>query len=169
MLKRSLSVIALAAVLATPAFAQNPPSATPDQTTTPKATMPASSVPPPEGFVQDQRATDWRSSKLIGTIVYGPDNASIGDVKDVVIGNDSKVRAVVIGVGGFLSVGEKNVAVPLESLNITRKPESESIEKITVGYSKDELKQAPTFAYYEPAKSQTTGSGTKLNSLTPMK
>jgi hypothetical protein len=156
MLKRSLSAIALAAALTAPAFAQTPPD---------KSIAPTLSAPAGGAFVQDQRATDWRGTKLVGTIVYGPDNASIGDVKDVIIGNDSKVRAVVIGVGGFLGVGEKNVAVPLDSLNITRKPESESIEKITVGYSKDELKQAPGFTYFDPAKLQTTGSGTKLNGL----
>ena len=120
--------------------------------------------------MQTQHATDWRGSKLIGATVYGPDNASIGNINDVLIGNDGKIRAVVIGVGGFLGVGEKNVAVPLDALNISRKPDSSSIDKITVSYSKDELKSAPTFAYYEPAKSQTTGSSVtdKIKSLNPM-
>ena len=96
---------------------------------------------------RSQHATDWRGSKLIGAIVYGPDNASIGEISDVLIGNDGKIRAVVIGVGGFLGVGEKNVAMPFDALNITRKPDSSSIDKITVSYTKDDLKNAPNFAY----------------------
>jgi hypothetical protein len=80
------------------------------------------------------------------------------------------VRGVVIGVGGFLGVGEKNVAIPLDALNISRKPESSSIDKITVNYTKDDLKRAPNFAYYEPTSSRTTGSGVddKLKSMNPI-
>ena len=96
---------------------------------------------------------------MIGSTVYGPDNASIGEVNDVVVGSDGKIRAAVIGVGGFLGVGEKSVAVPFEQLNITRKPDSSMIQKINVTFTKDQLKNAPTFAYYEPASSSTTGSG----------
>ena len=162
MFKYTLTAAALAAALATPAFAQTNAPGT--------SSMSSQSTARHGGFVQNQDATDWRSSKLVGASVYGPDNASIGEVNDVLIGNDGKIRAVVIGVGGFLGVGEKNVAIPLDSLNITRKPESSSIDKITVNYSKNDLKSAPTFAYYEPAKSQTTGSGVtdKLKSLNPM-
>jgi PRC-barrel domain len=145
MIKHTLTAAALAAVLALPAYAQAPQ---------PTATVPSVH----ENFVQSQHATDWRGSKLIGAIVYGPDNASIGSVSDVLIGNDSTVRAVVIGVGGFLGVGEKNVAVPLDALNISRKPDSSAIDKITVSYSKDDLKKAPTFAF-DDVKAQTTGSG----------
>lgn len=162
MFKYTLTAATLAAALATPAFAQ---------TNTPgTSSMQSQSTASHGSFVQNQDATDWRSSKLVGASVYGSDNASIGEVNDVLIGNDGKIRAVVIGVGGFLGVGEKNVAIPLDSLNITRKPESSSIDKITVSYSKADLKSAPTFAYYEPAKSQTTGSGVtdKPKSLNPM-
>ncbi|MEI9804937.1 MAG: PRC-barrel domain-containing protein [Pseudolabrys sp.] len=109
MIKRTLSAVTVAAVLAAPAFAQTPaPDAKPDN-----SSMPALSTPQPQphdNFVQSEHATDWRGSKLIGAIVYGPDNASIGSVNDVLISNDAKIRAVVIGVGGFLGVGEKNVA-----------------------------------------------------------
>jgi hypothetical protein len=160
MIKHALTAAAFVAILASPAFAQ---------VNNPNSNTPANSAAG-GGFVQNQHATDWRGSKLIGSIVYGPDNASIGSVSDVLIGNDSQVRAVVIGVGGFLGVGEKDVAIPLDALNIARKPESSSIEKITVSFSKDDLKNAPIFAYYEPNNSQTTGSNVsdKIKSLNPM-
>jgi opacity protein-like surface antigen len=168
MMKQTLTAAALAVVLATPAFAQT---AKPDATGNPAAqsTMPSMATDQ-VAFVQAQHATDWRGSKLIGATVYGPDNASIGDINDVLIANDGKINAVVIGVGGFLGVGEKNVAIPFEKLSVTRKPESASISKITVSYSKDELKNAPKFSYYEPAASTTTGSSTtdKIKSFNPM-
>jgi len=80
------------------------------------------------------------------------------------------VRAVVIGVGGFLGVGEKNVAVPLNALNITRRPESNAIDKIAVSYTKEDLKNAPQFAFDEGTAGQTTGSSVvdKMKSLNPM-
>jgi hypothetical protein len=109
-------------------------------------------------FIDKQQASDWRGSKVIGSTVYGPDNASIGEVNDVLLGSDGKIRAAVIGVGGFLGVGQKNVAIPFEQLNISAKPDSSSIQKITVSFTKDQLKSAPTFAYNEPAAT-TTGSG----------
>jgi hypothetical protein len=176
MLKHTITAAAitvtLAAASAAPAFAQ---STMPDPMAKPASVAQSpltaqSAIGPHENFVQTQHATDWRGSKLIGAVVYGPDNASIGAVNDVLIGNDGQVRALVIGVGGFLGVGEKDVAIPLDALNIARKPESSSIEKITVSFSKDDLKNAPIFAYYEPNNSQTTGSNVsdKIKSLNPM-
>ncbi|MDO9412249.1 MAG: PRC-barrel domain-containing protein [Pseudolabrys sp.] len=161
MMKRSLTAAALAVVLAAPAFAQTatPPAAA---TTTP-ATTSSTATPAVSGdkFVATQATTDWRASKLIGATVYGSDNASIGEVNDVILASDGKVNGVVIGVGGFLGVGEKNVAVSFDKLTVNRKPDSAAIDKITVAFSKEELKGAPTFAYYDPApKPATTGSAT---------
>ena len=164
MMKRVLTATALSAVLAVPAFAQQPmskpdtPMAKPDTTHQNSADMPAKA-----GFVQQQSDNEWRGSKLIGTSVYGPDNKSIGKIDDVIVAGDGQIKAAVVGVGGFLGVGEKDVAVPFSALNITRKPDSSTIDKITVSYSKDQLNNAPKFAYYQAPKSSTTGSG--LSSL----
>jgi hypothetical protein len=66
---------------------------------------------------------------------------------------------VVVGVGGFLGVGEKNVAIPFNALNISRKRSGTSIAKVTVSYTKSELKNAPKFSYFDASKSsETTGS-----------
>jgi hypothetical protein len=168
MIKHTLTAAAFAAILASPVFAQvNKP----DDQPLPDAARaaPTQSLAATGSFVQNQHATDWRSSKLIGAIVYGPDNASIGSINDVLIGNDGQVRAVVIGVGGFLGVGEKNVGLPLDALNITRKPDSSAIDKISVSTTKDDLKNAPQFAYDEGIKGQTTGSSVSetMKSLAP--
>lgn len=154
MMKHTLTAAALAVVLATPAFAQTP--AVPAHSSSSQSS--ASTAGGGASFLQSQQTTDWRGSKLIGATVYGSDNASIGEVNDLVLASDGKVNGVVIGVGGFLGVGAKNVAVPFDKLNVTRKPNSATIDKITVAFSKEELKNAPTFAFYEPEKSTTTGS-----------
>jgi hypothetical protein len=184
MFKRTLTAAALAGLLASPVFAQTGeapkaavPSAPPETKSEPipsgqKAeTLPVQSKVQHDAFVATQHATDWRGAKLIGATVYGSDNASIGEITDILISNDGKVLGAVIGVGGFLGVGEKNVAIPLDALTITRKPESSAIDKISVSFSKDDLKKAPTFAYFEPAASRTTGAstGNKLESLNSLK
>ena len=173
MTKRTLTAAALAVVLAAPAFAQSTTAPTSPAATSPAASqssMPSSSSSTTAGsFMQSQQATDWRGSKLIGATVYGSDNSSIGEINDLVLASDGKVNGVVIGVGGFLGVGEKNVAVPFEKLHVTRKADSAAIDKITVSFTKDELKNAPTYAFYDSAKSSTTGSaaGERKSPLTP--
>src|SRR3569623_715293 len=162
--KHTIIAAALAAALATPAFAQSTtapaPSAPPKADTTPPATTAATPATAASGnFVQTQQSSDWRGSKLIGASVYGPDNASIGEINDLIVGTDGKITAVVVGVGGFLGVGQKDVALPFVNISVTRKADSASIDKIKVSYTKDQLKDAPKFAYYEPAsKSTTTGT-----------
>lgn len=170
MIRNTLTAAALAAVLAVPALAQQPagtagsPASNTGSTAQQAPVMPqqtASNQKP--GFVQNQAATEWRASKLIGASVYGPDNASIGEINDVIIGADGQFKAAVVGVGGFLGVGEKDVALPFEALAIARKPDSASIDKVTVRYSKDELKNAPKFAYFESTgSSATTGAGARV-------
>ena len=158
MMKRVLAATALATLLAAPAFAQQPAG------NSNMANQSSASVPAQAGFVQNQSQNEWRGSKLIGTSVYGPDNKSIGSIDDVIIASNGQIKAAVIGVGGFLGVGQKDVAVPFDQLHVSRKADSSSIEKITVSYTKDELKNAPKFAYYQASgSSSTTGSG--LNGL----
>jgi sporulation protein YlmC with PRC-barrel domain len=152
MMKRTLTAAALATALAAPAFAQQ-------ADTAPKSSV---GMGGHGGFVQQQAANDWRGTKLIGASVYGPDNTSIGEISDVLIANDGKIKAVVVSIGAFIGVTEKDVALPFEALRITPQTGSSSIAKITVSYSKDQLKNAPTFAFNgEPSPSQTTGSGVK--------
>lgn len=162
---RTLAAVALATVLATPAFAQTAKPDTMNKPNMPAATSTQSSMPSSSAtgsFVTSQNATDWRGSKLIGASVYGPDNASIGEINDVLIGNDGKLSAVVIGVGGFLGVGEKDIALPFEAMNVTRKAGSDAIDKITVTYTKDQLNDAPKFAYLGTSPATTTGSNTSM-------
>jgi hypothetical protein len=169
MMKHKLTAALLALAIATPAFAQQMNKPDTAQTTKPDTAM-QSSTASPGNFVLAQDATDSRGSKLIGATVYGPGNASIGEVNDVLIANDGKIKAVVIGVGGFLGIGEKNVAVPFDQLDIAHKSGSAAIDKITVSFTKEELKSAPKFAYADTPASATTGSSMtdRIKTMNPM-
>jgi sporulation protein YlmC with PRC-barrel domain len=83
------------------------------------------------------------ASSLIGSTVYSSANENIGDINDVVLAKDGKVLAVIIGVGGFLGLGEKDVAVPMDRLQFV-KDESNNV-KFTISASKEELEQAAAF------------------------
>ena len=62
-----------------------------------------------------QGADKWVFSKFKGTDVLGPDNAHIGDVSDLLFDKSGKVDGVVVGVGGFLGIGKKDVAIDLSA------------------------------------------------------
>jgi len=73
-------------------------------------------------FITEQPANEVRASKLIGVAVYGADNQRIGDINEVLLDKSGAARAVVVGVGGFLGIGEKNVAVAYSSLEWSNQP-----------------------------------------------
>ncbi len=93
------------ALAAAPAWAQtNPPA-------------PAGQTPPANiQFVTESRPDMWRASQLEGVDVYNVRNENIGDINEVLIDRQGKVEAIVIGVGGFLGIGDRNVAVPFNAL-----------------------------------------------------
>ena len=64
----------------------------------------------------------WRSSKLIGVNVYNDNNEKIGDIQELIVDKSGKVENVVLGVGGFLGMGEHYVAVPMEKLKWVNDP-----------------------------------------------
>ena len=82
---------------------------------------------------------------LIGQTVYAPDKAKIGSISDLILSKDAKaVEGFVIGVGGFLGIGEKSVALKMERLDMTPNPQGDGLV-LMMGANKEELKNAPTF------------------------
>jgi len=90
------------ALVATPALAQAPKQAESAQT--------ASS------------AGLWQGSKLIGTNVYNEQNEKIGSIKELMVDKTGKLESAVVGVGGFLGVGERDVAVKFSDLKWSNEP-----------------------------------------------
>jgi sporulation protein YlmC with PRC-barrel domain len=82
--------------------------------------------------------TDWYRQS-----VYDPKDNKIGDIVDVLVNKSGKVEALIIGVGGFLGAGEKDVSVPFEAVQVTNKNKWYLVMNAT----KDDLKNAPGFTY----------------------
>ncbi|MGE0259350.1 MAG: PRC-barrel domain-containing protein [Alphaproteobacteria bacterium] len=104
-----------AALITAPAMAQTQRPA--DQTTKTERTTDAKSPP-----LYQMKAGQWRASKLDGLDVYNPNNEKIGDVSELIVDRAGKIEAVVIGVGGFLGMGEHQVAVPFDKVQWVDQP-----------------------------------------------
>jgi sporulation protein YlmC with PRC-barrel domain len=94
-------------------------------------------------FVTQQSDQEKLASKMIGKSIYNSANESIGKVSDLVISQNGQIDAVVIGVGGFLGIGEKSVAVPFSAIQVAN--DQDGNPKFTAQMSKDELNKAPDF------------------------
>ncbi|WP_065756735.1 PRC-barrel domain-containing protein [Bradyrhizobium paxllaeri] len=110
--KYAVAGIAASALLASVAFAQTP-SATTDKATT-AAPAAASDTSSFKG--------NWRTSKLVGLNVYNDSNESLGSINDLLADKNGDIKAVVIGVGGFLGVGEHLVVVPIDKVKFVDEP-----------------------------------------------
>jgi sporulation protein YlmC with PRC-barrel domain len=94
-----LSGFIAAGLLAAPAFAQTSQSTNPPPVAKTDAAMPKLSSP------------HWRSSKMIGLNVYNEQNDKLGDINEIILDKDGKVLGYVVGVGGFLGMGEHDILV----------------------------------------------------------
>lgn len=130
----------------TTAEAQKPAPAT-DQTA--DAGQTAAGEPGFLSFSADQ----VRASTLMGKEIYGPDDESIGEVSDLVLREDGKTRAALIDVGGFLGVGEKEIAIPFEQIQVQPSQDPAGEPRLTIAMTREELDQLPAF------QDNTMGSG----------
>jgi len=153
------AALAGTALLATVASAQTPTAATDKANTA--STISESSL-----------RGDWRASKVAGLNVYNEKNESIGAINDLLMDKSGNIKAVVLGVGGFLGMGEHLVAVPFDKIKFVDQPvpsttTSTNKSSSTTGSSstsassknpwypdhavfdatKDELKAMPEFRY----------------------
>ena len=118
MLARTVTAaLASTALLATIASAQTPP-ATTDRAD--KAT--SSSTASATTLSSSQVQGDWRASKVVGLSVYNDNNEKLGSINDLLMDKSGNIKAAVLGVGGFLGVGEHLVAVPLDQVKFVTEP-----------------------------------------------
>jgi sporulation protein YlmC with PRC-barrel domain len=103
----------------------------------------------------------WRASKLSGVDVYNEQNEKIGDISDVILDKSGKAVNVVIGVGGFLGMGEHMVAVPFEKLKWVNEPRS-----TTTSSSADRPANANANANARNDAPATTGTASGRSSST---
>lgn len=179
MRKQIALLTTVAALAVTPAFAQSTttqdkpstPQASPStpapagssaqspSTSSPSATSPStmqdkSATAPKAGadekFVNTQTSGQWMASDIMGMNVVGSNDEKIGTVSDLLMDDDGNVLAVVVGVGGFLGIGQKNVAITFDTLNISADDDGDPEAKLTL--TKEELENAPEFKTAEAAR-----------------
>jgi sporulation protein YlmC with PRC-barrel domain len=75
-----------------------------------------------ETRVAPSHAKMWRASKLVGLDVYNEQNEKLGDISEVLIDRSGKVEGVVIGVGGFLGMGQRDIKVEMSKLKFMDEP-----------------------------------------------
>ena len=169
-MKKILTAASLAALMAFPAFAQDATTPNPASTFRPvenAAPAPAPSAAPapapateaapvatPDSAIPDRTASkgsapdklpglvsEVAASDLLNQKVKNPANETVGDINDLSIGSDGKIAAVIIGVGGFLGMGEKNVSLPYDQLTFSRDANGHLV--VSVNITKESLQSAP--------------------------
>jgi sporulation protein YlmC with PRC-barrel domain len=109
MLKMRLAAgLAATALMAGSAWAQTSPAPAPTQGSTASAGS--------GQVLTEMQPNLMRGSRLMGVDVYGSDNQKIGDIDEVLLDRDGRIHAVVVGIGGFLGIGQKDVALPFGQL-----------------------------------------------------
>jgi sporulation protein YlmC with PRC-barrel domain len=88
-----------------------------------------------DSTVAMHREGEWRASKLVGINVYNEANEKIGDINDVILDKSGKAENVVLGVGGFLGMGEHYVAVAYDKLKWSNEPPRSSSASTTTSTS----------------------------------
>ena len=125
---------------------------------------PAAGVAQGANFVTVQPPGQWLASQFLGKPVTNQAGETIGNVSDLLFDKSGRIATAVIGVGGFLGIGEKNVAISYGSLSITADAGGKRV--ISAPLSKDQLQAAPEFkptekTVYMRAKEQAGEMGHK--------
>jgi hypothetical protein len=94
-------------------------------------------------FLSKQERTDWLASNLIGVSVNNASNENIGSITDLISDESGKVIGVIVGAGGFLGIGQKDVAIRFEDLKLSR-DENDDVTAL-VNISQDTLASAPDY------------------------
>jgi len=171
MFKTLMMSAAVSALMISGALAQaNPPAAKPEA---------KAEISSPH-FVKEQGMDKFVFSKFKGTNVLGPDDAKVGDVTDMLFDKNGKILGLIVGVGGFLGIGEKNVAIDMSAFQIvpadtgttgTSSAMSGANDptnvKLKVTWTKDQLKNAPDFQYYRPPSRTTSAPGSPTTGMAP--
>jgi sporulation protein YlmC with PRC-barrel domain len=126
----------------------------PADTAAPKASMAADI----DSVIAAQKPDEWLATKFRGTSVLGSDGAKIGSVDDILFERNGSIKALVIGVGGFLGIGAKEVAIPFKQFQVASGSDGKA-DVLTLSMTKDQLAAAQDFKPYEPPRPAATTPG----------
>jgi hypothetical protein len=133
-------------------WAQTPPQADQPAVKPPAVAMPAAKV---QSQWYSRQGDEIRARKLIWAEVLNATNETVGEVSDVILSKDGNVAAVVLGVGGFLGIGEHEVAVTFDSLRL--KQDGDRLV-VFIDATKDALKSAPGWTSLDDRSARKTHS-----------
>ncbi|KPF45679.1 PRC-barrel domain-containing protein [Rhizobium sp. AAP43] len=166
-MKKSFKTLAAALLLGSTAMA--PVAFAQDATTTPPATTgteaPAVAPAAPDAtngamstttaasassatYLTEQAENHISVNDFMGEAIYTADNETIGNINDLLVEKDGGVVAAVVGVGGFLGIGSKDVAIPFDKITITREAAENGAEgeaRLTTTETAESLTNAPEF------------------------
>jgi hypothetical protein len=135
---------------ATPAAPAPDEGAPPAQSSqAPESTMPAQPSESADAnsaspkFLSKQDSTDLLASNLIGQPVVNSQDETVGDINDLVTDQSGKVIAVLVGTGGFLGIGEKDVALDFNDLRFAQ--DQDGNVKVIANVTKETLASAPDY------------------------
>jgi sporulation protein YlmC with PRC-barrel domain len=172
MTKTMLALATVSTLTLSAALAQAPPSA-------PPSTPPAAAESSPattnhagsRSVINAQKSDEWLASKqLKGMSVLGSDGTKLGSVDDVLIARDGAVKGLVIGVGGFLGIGAKQIALPFKQFTVVPGTDGKA-DVLTLSMTKEQLTDADEFKPYEPprpAAASPPGAGGGMGARQPM-
>ena len=98
---------------------------------------------PVEGQIVLQSENTILAADLIGLTVYSPTDEEVGEINDLIVSFEGVVEGVIVGVGGFLGIGEKDVAIEMQALELI--PDEEEEPRLVLSTTKEELEAAPGF------------------------
>ena len=146
MIKTSAAALLLTTALVTGAIAQTNTTPAPSNTSpATNATAGSAATAGSTQFLTQQDQGQFRASKFVGLAIYGQDDQRIGDVNEILIDGSGNAKAVVLGVGGFLGIGERHVAVDPSAVTMTR--DANNKWRAVLNTTADQLKSAPEFKY----------------------
>lgn len=122
------------------------PDATSSEGMAPDAETTEAEAPPKpvEGQIVMQSENTILANDLIGRRVYSGADETVGDINDLIVNLDGSVEGVVIGVGGFLGMGEKKVAVEMSAITVSAEPQTGNI-RLVLSSTREDLEAAPEF------------------------
>ena len=126
----------------------------PDTAATPPVEpAPSVATTEPQIFIGEQAAEEKLASNWIGQSLYNPADENVGDINDLLVNEDGSVAAVIVGVGGFLGIGEKDVAVSFDAIEPRTDPEGNVT--LYIKASKEQLEAAPEFVTLAEMRDRT--------------
>ncbi len=113
---------------------------------------------PVQGQIFQQSPNEYLASTLMDASVENPAGENIGDVNDMIIGDQDRVTGVVIGVGGFLGIGQKDVAIELGRIEITQDPDDLDDLRFVLNATEEELEDAPAFRTWRDQQNEAAAA-----------